>query len=410
MFKDYNKYLSESLKVYLFVLLVVFILKVVGLDYFGLDMNNPTILNISNVIKSNKIINNLFFFIPLLFNQYIIVSFSNNDNSKKMKLYNLIFLVPYYFLECYKIDLFGGFSFFAELIYYFVVAFLYNRKFNKKLFKRYFIIVGLMIGTQIISILTRTNNSVEYITNPITNIILNLDYIMMLFIVYEINFKKGGNEQWADGFQVVQHSSLQKKNHYSNLLKKLQENYSNFKKLNKQEKATIIIYSTLSLFWNIFTLVVVLFIGKLNDTFVECIFIITSFWLSKRVFGKPFHLKSMIQCFILSNITYYILNRITAPTGISILIPIMLGVGLSYITSKLVKKTYKPLYKGMPIDEFESTILKVVDKDSTKYKICYDFFIKKENAIYLGHRYNYTEAGIRKITSRVNDNIKALNK
>lgn len=410
MFKDYNKYLSTSLKVYLFVLIIVFILKVVGLDYFGLDLNNPIILNISNVIKSNKIINNLFFFIPLLFNQYIIVSFSNNDNSKKMKIYNLIFLIPYYFLECYKIDMFGVFSFLAELVYYFVVAFLYNMKFNKKLVIRYFIIVGLMIGIQLISIIIRTNNSIEYITNPITNIILNLDYIMMLFIVYEINFKKGGNKQWVDGYQVVQHSSLPKKNHFSNLLKKLQKKYSQFKKLNKQEKATIIIYSILSLIWNIFTLVVVLFIAKLNDTFVECVFIITSFWLSKRVFGKPFHLKSMIQCFILSNLTYYVLNRITTPLGISIIIPVMLGVGLSYITSKFVKKIYKPLYKGMPEELFENTITKVVDKGSTKYNICYDFFIKKENAVYLGRRYNYTEAGIRQITSRVNNDIKALNK
>ena len=87
----------------------------------------------------------------------------------------------------------------------------------------------------------------------------------------------------------------------------------------------------------------------------------------------------------------------------------MLGVGLSYITSKFVKN-YKPLYKGMPEELFENTITKVVDKGSVKYNICYDFFIKKENAVYLGRRYNYAEAGIRKITRRVNDDIKALNK
>lgn len=185
------------------------------------------------------------------------------------------------------------------------------------------------------------------------------------------------------------------------MLKNLQENYSNFKKYNKQDKATIIIYSIFSLTWNIFTLVVVLFMAKLNDTFIECIFIISSFWLSKKVFGKAFHLKSMIGCFILSNATYYVLNRIITPVGISILVPIMLGVGLSYITSKFVRNI-KPLYKGMSEEEFENTILKVVDKDSDKYKICYDFFIKKENAISLGYKYNYTESGIRKITYRIN--------
>lgn len=407
MFKDYKKYLSASLKVYLFILVIIFIMKIVGLDYFGLDTNNKIIKYLGNLIQHNLLINNLIFFGMLCFNQYVIVSFANNDNSKRMLLYNGITIPIYYVFEGMKIKLFGKLSFFAELIYYFIVSFMYKRKLDKTLVKRYLIIVSLMIGTQAISIITRTNNSIEYVLNPITNLILNLDYILMLFIVYKINFTKG--DENLCGCRVVQLSSLQMKSHFTNLQKEFQKSFSNFKKLDKQEKATIIIYSIFSLIWNVFTLVVVLWIGKLNDTFVECIFIISSFWLSKRIFGKPFHLKSMIQCFILSNITYYVLNRITTPTGISILIPIMLGVGLSYITSKLVKKNYKPLYKGMSKEDFEETILQVADKDSLKYQICYDYFINKDNAVYLGHKYNYSEAGIRKITSRINDDIKALN-
>ena len=50
MFKDYDKYLSASLKVYLFVLVCVLILKLVGLDYFGIEVNNPTMLKISYFI------------------------------------------------------------------------------------------------------------------------------------------------------------------------------------------------------------------------------------------------------------------------------------------------------------------------------------------------------------------------
>ena len=123
------------------------------------------------------------------------------------------------------------------------------------------------------------------------------------------------------------------------------------------------------------------------------------------MFGKAFHLKSMLGCFILSNSTYYVLNRITTPIEISIIVPIMLGVGLSYITSKFVRKL-KPLYKGMPEELFDESILNVVDKHSMKYKVCYDYFVKKENAVFLGRKYNYSEAGIRKIADRVNKSIK----
>ena len=63
----------------------------------------------------------------------------------------------------------------------------------------------------------------------------------------------------------------------------------------------------------------------------------------------------------------------------------------------------------MSEEDFNNTILKVVEKNSDKYNICYDFFIKKENAISLGYKYHYTEHGIRKIIYRVNEKIKALN-
>lgn len=406
MFKDYKKYLSTSVKVYLLVLLIIFILKLIGLDYFGLDINNKIICYIGNLINNNLIANNIIYMIPLLINQYVIMSITNKENSKNIKTYNLLLTPVYYVFEATKLILFKQFSFLVEIIYYFLVSILYKRKVNKEIVKRFSIIVGFMIIVQLISILTRTNTSIEYIQNPVLNLLLNFDYILLLLIVHKLYFMKGDGK--VCGYQVVQHFSLQRKRVFSDLLEKLQKNYSNFKKSNKQEKATIIIYSILSFIWNMFTLIVVLFIAKINNTLVECIFIISGFWISKRVFGKPFHLESMIRCFILSNATYYFLNRITTPIGISIVVPIMLGVGLSYVTSKFVKKRYLPLFKGMSKDEFEETILKVVPKDSDKYKICYDFFIKKENAIYLGHKYNYTEAGIRKITARVNDKIKAL--
>ena len=405
MFKDYDKYLSASLKVYLFILVIVFILKLVGLDYFGLDVNNPLLIKISNFFTNSLFYGDIYLYVSLCIQFYFYLGLVTD----KRKLYKetLISIAIFYTIQCllvsyYKIDwLYSILSF----LLFIIVPSLASKKIQIKKPIKYILI---MLVYQFISLFIRNVGIGSNYGNFLVDSLLNIDQLLLLAITYNIHFMKGGTGLCTVEQEVS--SSLQMKKNFSNLLKKLQENYSNFKQFNKQEKATIIIYSILSLIWNIFTLVVVLLIGKLNDSLIECIFIISSFWLSKRVFGKPFHLKSMLQCFVLSNITYYVLNRITTPLGISILIPIMLGVGLSYITSKLVKKTYKPLYKGMPKEDFESTITKVADKGSTKYNICYDFFIEKQNAIYLAYKYKYTEAGIRKITSRVNDNIKALNK
>ena len=112
--------------------------------------------------------------------------------------------------------------------------------------------------------------------------------------------------------QEVSLSSLKKIN-LKKSLTKLQKNWLNFKKQDKVSKLTFIIYFVLSLIWNTLSVLLILLVARLNDTFIECIFILTSFWLSKKSFGKAFHLKSMGQCFIVSNLTYYTLNRITTP-------------------------------------------------------------------------------------------------
>lgn len=392
MFKDYGKYLSASLRVYLLVLIIIFIMKLVGLDYFGLDYEFVSKIDSKiNVFPLNYMINFVLLFIQLYFFTYIIVL--KKPKTTELFVVTLINILSSLLIFTLKINFLYSISSFLILVIYFKI----KGSTFKKIFK--FLIINTIL--QIISALTRNNTIIEY--SFALSLLLDVDYMLMLFIYYKIV---------KEGVSLCQYQthglSLPKKIHLLKLLTKLQEKLRNFKKLDKVSKITFIIYFILSLFWNTLTLVIILLVARLNDTLIECIFILTSFWLSKRIFGKAFHLQSMAQCFVVSNLTYYTLNRITSPLGISILIPIMLGVGLSYFTSKLVKKSYKPLYKGMPKEVFEETILKVIDKDSDKYKICYDYFINKKNALYLAGKYNYTEAGIRKIKDRVNNKIKGL--
>lgn len=402
MFKDYDKYLSQSLKVYLFVLIIIFIMKLVGLDYFGLDVNNPVMTKINNILVNNKWLPIIKAIVVLSAQFYFYLCIV----CEKRKLYFPSFIAGVMNLIIQVILM--GYSKMNTLYYIlsfsimFIVPMIVNKKIMLKRPIKYIVFMTLY---QLICLQVR-NVSVDYeYGNYIIDTIMNLDQLLFLAIHYTVYFmtKEGLKCQ----VQIVGLSSLKKIN-LKKLLTKLQENLHNFKKLDKVSKLSIIIYFILSLIWNVLSILLILLVARLNDTFIECLFILTSFWLSKKTFGKAFHLSSMLQCFIVSNLTYYTLNRITTPLGISIFIPIMLGVGLSYVTSKFVKKLYKPLYKGMPKELFEETILQVVDKDSVKYKICYDYFINKQSALYLSGKYNYTEAGIRKIKDRVNNEIKKL--
>ena len=411
MFKDYDKYLSVSLKVYSFVLLLILILKIVGLDYFGMDVNNPALLNLNKFITSYHL-ENIWYAISIYINVYIVVSITTNDNSLKLKLYMLCWLPILIFIQIVKND--NSIFLIIDFIYMLLIALIYlNKKFRKVNLINYILFSFINILFQVISIITR-GQAIEIITrNFILNFIYNLDYFIMVIIFYHLYFKKGSNNLW----QMVVSSSSQKlislKRFLTRLLRRSQnkkKGKTNKKELTKEEKVSNIIFIIIALFWNLFTLFLIVFTALINDTIIECIFITFSFWVTKTVFGKAFHFESVIKCFIVSNLTYFILNKITAPLGISIFIPILLGVGLSYVTSKFVKKAYKPLYRGMPEELFDDTILNVVEKNSTKYRICYEFYIEKESDVSLSFKYNYSVPGIRKIKDRVNKKIEELNK
>lgn len=404
MFKDYKKYLEASLKVYLFVLFIIFILKIVGLDYFGIDISNSTVVRINDFCEKYYL-TNVWYFLNIYIELYIYLCIV--CKKQKLYVYSLIgsvinCITQVLLIKYYKLDwIYQIFSILLTLILPMII--------NKKIsFKRQLIWIMIINIYQLISMFIRNVGVNSNYENFIKDSILNLDQLLLLIITYKIYFMKGVREKW----EQEAGSSLLKKINLKKSLKKLQKNFQSnkiaFKEKNKEEKLSIIIFFILSLIWNCLTLLIVFVIAIINDSVIECIFIVSSFWLSKSAFGKPFHFDSMIVCFIVSNLTYYILNRITTPLGISIFIPILLGVGLSYITSKFVKKTYKPLYRGMPIDLFEETILQVVDKDSDKYKICYEFYIEKKSDLSLSYKYNYSVAGIRKIKDRINDRIKRL--
>lgn len=405
MFKDYDKYLTASLKVYLFVLICIFILKLSGLDYFGIDINSPIIVFTDN-IANRLFLTDIYYMITLYFYTLFLTSITFERNDKRIKIITLVYTFFGIILKYIEMLIANTLiNCILDFIYLFIMFYITNKKEKKpNVSKRVIVLFCLNTFYQFITIIIRNINYVQ--DNSFTiNLILSIDYLLMLIITYKLYFMKG--EFILCGTEVGSFSL--KKVNLKKSLKKLQKNWRNFKKLDKVTKLTNIIYFTLSLFWNLFNVALVLFVAMLNDTFIECIFILTSFWLTKGKFGKAFHFQSMGKCFIVSNLSYYVLNRLTTPLGISIIIPIMLGVGLSYVTSKFVKKTYKPLYRGMSPELFEETILQVTDKDSHKYKICYDFYINKKSIIALSMKYNYTEAGIRKIKDRINKQIKGLN-
>lgn len=410
MKKDVDKLLSRTLFTYGIVLLFIFVLKIFGLNYFDLDMKNRVIKVINDFILYWRL-ENLWYGITLYINALVIMGITCNDNSKKMKWYVLCCMPIIVAFQYLKNDLnLSTICVFIDLLYLLILSLIYNivikrDKIHKYTIANYFIFTIMSILFQAISLIAR-NCNVHISNNFIHNIIISLDYVVLCIFIYKLYFIKGGNSLC----QMVHSSSLDLLISLKNLPRKLLVSYQERKPKTTTDKLTNRIYLTLFWLYNFFTVAVVLFIATLNDTFIECIFILSSFWINKGVFGKPFHLKKASTCFIVSSLSYYILNRLTWKVGISFLIPVVLGISLSYITSLfMARRENLYLHKGMSKESFYKLITQVTTNEE-HIEICKRYYVDKESNLKIALHFNYSEINIKKIKQKINKDIKELYK
>ena len=394
MKKDLDKLLSSTLKTYFIILIGIFIIKLFGIDYFGLNTRNEIIVWIDDFI--NRFHLEMFWYgITLYIYTYIILSISCVDNSKCMKIYTLCILPPCLVIQQLKTMFNIPMLFvFTDLLWLFMLSLLYikivkRNKVEKYNVSNYWIYCVINIIYQFISVFVR-NLTVSNNYGVVISILLNFDYILLSLITYTLYFSIGGTSLWDWVVGLFSHLLTLLKSFPT----KLQNFYLNNKAKSRFEKISDSIYIPLFILWNIFTLMVVLFIATLNHTFAECIIILCSFWINKRTFGKAFHMPTAFSCFIVSNLTYYALNRITIPAGISLIISVILGIALCYITSKFVKT--KKLYRGMSLNEYNSNVLDLYDEESVYYQIGKLFYVDRYSEQWIATKLAYSVPSIQK--------------
>ena len=408
--KDLKKILSSTISTYLILLVGVFILKLFGLNYFEPDINNEIIVDINNFITHWKL-EYIWYAVTLYINVYITLSISCNDNSKRMKIYTLCALPISIFAQYLKTKINLPYLFvLTDLLYLFILSICYIRfvkrnKVQKVNIINYFVFTICTILIQFISLITR-NVDITNNTNFIVYIILNIDYFILLLLSYKLYFIKGGNNLWVEvhySFSVLL-TSLKR------LPEKLRKSYNLAKPRNREDELTNKIYVTLFWLYNIFTLIVVLFIAKLNHAFIEAIFITSSFWMNKGTFGKPLHFRKASTCFIVSSLSYYIITRLTWESRLTFFVPISLGIALAYITTKIMESYRVPyLYKGMSENDFYQVITKATD-NKEHIDICKRYYVDKMSNLKIAMEFHYSEPNIKKIKQKINKKINELYK
>lgn len=401
MKKDLDKLFSRSIETYYFLLLIVVIIKLLGGNYFAIVYTNRTINMINDFITYWRL-ENVWYAITTTINVYIVVSITCSDNSNKIKKYVLCWTPLIIFIQYTKNG--NIISIIWDAIYMLIISLCYKiiNKDNKCSIKNYFTICIIVNIIQMMSMIIRDNKLWIAGGNFIINFVYNLDFLIVMIIIYKLYFYKGGKNLCG----MVVSSGSQKLTSLKGSLKNLLRNFRNKKPMSKEEKITNAIYLPLYLLWNLFTMLIIVLIAFLNDAFIEAIFITIAFWFNKFSFGKPFHFKSVGVCFAFSSFTYYVLTRITFKTETSFFIPIFLGVALSYITSHFIKKNTK-LYKGITKEELHQIVMNVDDNPIT-IKILEQYYCDRLNDVQIARNVSYSIDSVRKKRQNVNKKLRNL--
>ena len=128
MEENIKKILSRTITTYTFLLLIVFIIKIVGFNILGIDLDNSFILKLNEIVSKYNL-ENVWYAITLYINVYIVLAITCNDNSKKMKLYTLICMPICIFVQIAKNINKDLIFVIIDFIYVFILGLIY-KKFN----------------------------------------------------------------------------------------------------------------------------------------------------------------------------------------------------------------------------------------------------------------------------------------
>lgn len=399
-----------------FVLLVISVfLKLLGLNVFGIDYSNNLLNKIASYLSYTNIKIALDFFL-LVTQNFIFFRLATKTNKIQSVFYcslitsilTLISQLFFYKVGNYipsAIDIFLQYFvcfIFCLIIPFYIDRILFLTKYKTKIkinfreiikmLKRVLLLIVLITLYQIIIIYIR-NLTFSPAINSLNDLILNFDYTILLMSTYYVYLNNGFDMSFlsSNDFSIIKYLD---KNATLEEIKffvyKIKDFNKKFNESNKTDKIIVCLYIFFSCLSELINLSLVIFIACLNHALIECLFIITSFFISRKIFGA-FHLDSAIKCWFMSNISFYLLSRLSFGIGISYVVPVLLGILLSYITSKFIKKTNKQLYRGIK----ETDLKEIVNgKKLTilEYQILEKYYCEGINMNKLTFIYHYSRA------------------
>lgn len=392
-------------------------LKLLGLNILEAERDNRILLYISKILENNPFIEFVFGCFLLVVQHYIFFRLCcKNKNIKTYYLATILYVITLisgqrllynFFNQNQVMIVYGIYSFVLMILFsiFIDIRIKDNLKLKKSKLIKFLIFcwnrvkrpVLFFLILMVYQIITMFLRNITYVESydALYKFLLNFDYVILLIATYYLFLKKETNIELQSIFDFTLPQLLDEFPSTENIkvkLSSIKANYEEFKLKNNLDKLVMIIYIILYVLSELVNLGIIVLIANLNHALIECFFVFSSFLISKKIFGA-FHFNSAWKCWVVSNLAFFILNKITINAGITIVIPILCGIFLSYITSKFIKKNNLTLYRGMTEEELEKLIK---DKKLTKVEtgILIDFYCNRMSITKITLKYHYSEASI----------------
>ena len=435
--KDKVMFAKLLLKITIIMILVSTIIKLFGFNLFEADYSNKLFLFLSNTIDKyggeEHYIRGILNYFLLVVQAFIILRLSCKNKNRRI-----------YYISALSITLVGLFSqifiyerlwesnpqlvsnirFVLEFLLLIIIAIVIDirikdkRKIKKSLpikiiliwwkrIKRPVLVLLILSAYQLLVMFLRNITVIDRYES-LYNFLLNFDYMILLIATYYIFIKRENNLKVKASFDFALTKLLNQKLSFDEIgssIKGIKEKYAEFKKKDLEYKITAIVYTFLFVVQEIITLGILIFVATLNHYLIECLFIFIAFLISKRIFGA-FHFKSFILCFFISNVTFFILSKLTVDINSTFVIPIIFGIGLSYTASRFIKKTNTTLYRGISKEDL-SSICKNKNLSTFETNLLTDIYCHNYSTVKIGLKYDYTDRHIRNLKNKALEKLEA---
>ena len=401
-----------------------FIFKIFGSNVYAVIDNKTFFLDDYIIIK-----NILFISSYLISNLLILMSMIKRKLTLKELIVTLLFYTSSYFLTAFfeskavsyeMISTINTIRGILETLYCVLFGVIVSHSIRHTIK-----IIVLNLLYQILSLITKELGVEAALTSTFVQIVLMLDYYLLLIVTYlrekyNVQIFCKTIKQWWSNLTLV----LSNKRSKSKRLQEVQESICE-KQIDNIDKILLPIYL---IGLAIFQFGTVLLIGKLLDgTIINMLYIIISFFISRKIFGESWHAETVLSCTSAAAISFTICDKLSVPLCYSILINGILGTMLAFALHKLyfylnndkrvleleerVSELKEELskFKEINLNSLTKEQMRETYKHLTSWEIdlLYDVVNKKGKTMKeIADKYNYSIMQIYRIVDKIKRSLK----